>query len=598
MSKNKQKITALRFLYDNVKPYKFYLFLHLIVVIWMAIDVSLWPYVSKLLLDKIAILPKEEVIAGVWPEALLLIILTMLPALIWRICDFSWAKLTPRVKKNITSSAMEYVMEHSHQFFQNRFSGSLANKVRDLFNPAPKLLEIIIYQFFAVFLSALIAFFALLTIHKAFAFGLLIWAVLFTFMAIRSAKLTDRMSLNIARQQTKIMGNVNDVLSNIANVKFFASSKFESKRINNFQDKYTKLFERRGLFLVKFYLLHGMSFVLYFAACIVFLIYLYSKNLVTLGDFLMLFTINNYVIHLMWIAANSMRNFLEDLGTMDQALEMLNEPIELKDFKKKIKVKKGKIEFKDVKFSYKKDIPLFQGKSITIKPGEKVGLVGHSGGGKSTFINLILRLFDVDGGKILIDGQDISKVNKDSLRSLLGVIPQDPSLLHRNLFENIAYGATKIDKNKVIKAAKNAHADEFIKNLSEGYRSLVGERGIKLSGGQRQRIAIARAFFKDAPILILDEATSALDSVTENLIQESLKKLMKNKTTLVVAHRLSTLRIMDRIIVFDKGKIVEDGKHEDLLKLKGIYAKLWDSQVNGVLTNSVEKPSALTLWEK
>jgi ATP-binding cassette subfamily B protein len=312
---------------------------------------------------------------------------------------------------------------------------------------------------------------------------------------------------------------------------------------------------------------------------------------------MMLFNINNYVIYLMWSAANSMRNFLEDLGTMNQAVEILKEPIEIKDGKKNLNVTKGEIKFENVKFAYDKNEPIFTEKSIIIKPGEKVGLVGHSGSGKSTFISLILRLFDVENGKILIDNQDISKVKKESLRKSIGVIPQDSSLLHRNLFENIAYGQNKIDKDKVIEAAKNAHAHEFINELPEKYRSLVGERGIKLSGGQRQRIAIARAFVKNAPILILDEATSALDSITENLIQESFKKLMKDKTTLVVAHRLSTLRIMDRILVFDKGKIIEDGTHKELMDLKGVYAKLWNSQVNGVLTKEVESPSALPLWK-
>ncbi|MBM3579719.1 MAG: ATP-binding cassette domain-containing protein, partial [Alphaproteobacteria bacterium] len=211
-----------------------------------------------------------------------------------------------------------------------------------------------------------------------------------------------------------------------------------------------------------------------------------------------------------------------------------------------------------------------------------------------------LRLFDVDGGRILIDGQDISQVTLDSLHRAIGIIPQDPSLFHRSLFENIAYGATNAahsaTKQEAIEAAKKAHAHKFIEKLPQGYNSLVGERGIKLSGGQRQRISIARAFLKNAPILILDEATSQLDSVTENLIQESLKNLMKNKTTLVVAHRLSTLEMMDRILVFDRGKIVEDGTHDELLELNGMYKRLWSAQVGGVLTYQVEAVKAVPLF--
>ena len=593
--------TALSFLYNATKPFKPYLLLHIFVVAYNAIDLSLWPYVSKLLLDKLAHTPAENIIAKTWPTALLLIILTALPAFIWRIADYSWTKLTPLLKKKITSEAMNYVMQHSHNFFQNSFSGSLSNKIRDLFNCAPKLIEATLYNFLNVFLSLVIAFIALFSIHKVFAFGLVFWAILFILMAIKAAKLTNRMSVNIATQQTKIMGNIADVLSNISNVKFFANSDFESSRIEGFQNKYTKLFERRGFFLVKFFTLHGITFALYFAACITFLVWLYSQGKVTLGDFLMLFTINNFVIHLMWMTANAMRDFLENLGTMNQALQLINRPIEIKDGDQILNVKKGEIIFENVEFSYHKNQAIFSGNSLTIEAGQKVGLVGHSGGGKSTFVNLILRLFDVDNGRILIDGQDISKATQDSLRNAIGVIPQDPALFHRSLYDNVSYGNIKQLKKSqglasVIEATKKAHAHNFIMSLPQGYNSLVGERGVRLSGGQRQRIAIARAFLKNAPILILDEATSALDSVTENIIQDSLKNLMSNKTTLVIAHRLSTLKIMDRILVFEHGKIVEDGSHEELISLNGAYKKLWDAQVGGILTNVVESAEATLIY--
>ena len=246
-------------------------------------------------------------------------------------------------------------------------------------------------------------------------------------------------------------------------------------------------------------------------------------------------------------------------------------------------VSKGQITFEGVKFHYKGTEPPFQNKSVTIEAGQKVGLVGYSGGGKSTFVNLILRLYDVTDGRILIDNQDIRDVTQDSLRSQIAMIPQDPSLFHRTLMENIRYGRVAATNAEGIAAAKKAHAHEFISKLPQGYESLVGERGVKLSGGQRQRIAIARAILKNAPILILDEATSQLDSVTERDIQESLWQLMQDKTTIVIAHRLSTLLHMDRIIVFDQGKIVEDGTHTELLSKRGLYKTLWDAQVGGFL---------------
>ena len=597
MTKNQ---TALQFLFGASKPFKFYLGAHFFVVLYQAIDTSLWPYISKLLVDKIAATPRELVIQEVWPYALLLIILTAIPNFVWRIADYSWAKLTPLLKKKITSESMEYVMEHSHTFFQNSFSGSLTNKVRDLIKTMPALLETILYSFLNTILTLIFAFVALFSIHKVFAFGLILWALLFIFMAIRAAKLTNRMSLNIARQQTRIMGNIADVFGNVSNVKFFANSHYEAQRVKLLQNKFTQLFERRGFFLVRFFTLHGTSFILYYAGCIAFLVWLYAQGQVTLGDFLMLFTINNFTIHLMWQSANAMRNFLEDLGTANQALNIVNKPHGVVDGEDELVVSQGEIIFDDVEFSYHENQPLFEDKSLTIPAGQKVGLVGHSGGGKTSFINLILRLFDVDSGRILIDGQDISKVTQDSLRRAIAVIPQDTSLFHRSLCDNIAYGAPRYSKKseilpEVIAAAKNAHAHEFIMKMPQGYNSLVGERGVKLSGGQRQRIAIARAFLKNAPILILDEATSALDSKTEGLIQDSLKHLMERKTTLVIAHRLSTLKMMDRILVLEGGKIIEDGSHEELLALGGVYKSLWDSQVGGVLTYKVKKFSAMQL---
>jgi ATP-binding cassette subfamily B protein len=224
--------------------------------------------------------------------------------------------------------------------------------------------------------------------------------------------------------------------------------------------------------------------------------------------------------------------------------------------------------------------------NVTIQSGSKTGLVGFSGSGKSTFVNLILRFFDVSSGKILIDWQDIKQVTQDSLRQSIALIPQDTSLFHRSLMENIRYGRLEATDEEVFEVSKQAHCDEFIRQLPEGYQTLVGERGIKLSGGQRQRIAIARAMLKKAPILILDEATSALDSVTEKYIQESLHELMTGCTTIVIAHRLSTLAEMDRILVFSKGSIVEEGTHQQLLALNGHYAKMWKMQAGGFLPDS------------
>ena len=253
-----------------------------------------------------------------------------------------------------------------------------------------------------------------------------------------------------------------------------------------------------------------------------------------------------------------------------------------------MQIRQGSIHFNDVSFTYPEGLSVFNHLEVTIEPRQHVGLVGFSGSGKSTFVNLILRLFEPTDGRIEIDQQNILDVTQDSLRENISMIPQDPQLFHRSLMENIRYGRLEATDEEVIAAAEAAHADEFIRQTEQGYDSLVGERGVKLSGGQRQRIAIARAILKDAPILILDEATSSLDSITEKHIQAGLEYLMQGRTVVVVAHRLSTVAHMDRILVFDQGEIVEDGSHADLLKRDGHYARLWNMQAGGFLPETKE----------
>lgn len=612
------KTNSLSYIINACKPFKFYIGLHLFVILYSAIDISLWPYLSKLLIDSVAAAGQEDVFAKTKNAIILLAIFTALPGFVWRLCDYSWTKMTPALKAKITIEAIESIAAHSHNFFQNNFTGAIVNRIKDLTNCTPRIIEITLYSFLKVFLSLFIAFFTVFFVHKFFAFGLLAWGVLFIFIAIKASKKTIAMSGKIADQSSKITGNIADLFGNINNIKFFVNHDLEKDRAQNLCDTYSHLFKQRGFFLMKLQGIQALTFAIYFIFCILLLVWLYEKGQVTLGDFAMIFTINCWMINEMWNMSNEMRHFLEEFGTLKQALKIVNEPIEVKDVEnaKTLEIadcNEGEIVFENVGFSYKEKIPateikpmdwshiglleqphlgangktaFFSNQSITIKAGQKVGLVGHSGGGKSTFINLILRAFDLTSGRILINKQDISQVTQDSLRKAIGLIPQDPSLFHRTLFENIAYAKNDATKDEIIAAAKKAHADKFIDELPQGYQSLVGERGIKLSGGQRQRIAIARAFLKNAPILILDEATSQLDSITENLIQQSLEDLLKNKTALIIAHRLATLQFCDRILVFDSGKIVEDGSHLELLASNGVYKKLWDAQVGGFLTEN------------
>ena len=594
---NSKKVFA--FIIRSIKPFKFYLLLHFIVIILISINVSFVPLVSKILLNKIITTEHSLVIQETIDIMALLAFLIVLPSIVLRISDYAWAMFLPKLRHQITHDAIQKLLSQSHHFFQNNFSGSLVNKVRDLFNSSPKIIEIFLYNFVGGMLAVLFAFFTLSAVNYIFAIGLIVWVAIIIPIAYHSALHTNRASMNVANQQSRIMGNIVDIFANIQNIKLFSSAKFELNRVDKFQKKFTNLYSQRGIYLNKYYTLLGLISSFYFIACFAFLVWLYAHKKVTVGDFILIFGINNFLHNIIQDAMKQIRNFLEEFSVIKEALEFVDKVREVKDCKDKLEVSKGQIIFEKVKFSYNDGSPLFSDKSVKIKAGEKVGLVGRSGSGKSTFVNLLLRFYDVQEGKILIDNQDISKISQDSLHDAIGVIPQEAILFHRNLIENISYGnKEQLSKEellqKVMNSARKASAHKFIEAMPEGYYSQVGERGIKLSGGQRQRIAIARAFFKNAPILVLDEATSQLDSVNENMIQESLKSLMENKTTLVIAHRLSTLQMMDRILVFSDGKIVEDGCHEDLLSLNGYYKRLWSAQSGGVLTYQIEGGATAT----
>ena len=594
---NSKKVFA--FIIRSIKPFKFYLLLHFIVIILISINVSFVPLVSKILLNKIITTEHSLVIQETIDIMALLAFLIVLPSIVLRISDYAWALFLPKLRHQITHDAIQKLLSQSHHFFQNNFSGSLVNKVRDLFNSSPKIIEIFLYNFVGGMLAVLFAFFTLSAVNYIFAIGLIVWVAIIIPIAYHSALHTNRASMNVANQQSSIMGNIVYIFANIQNIKLFSSAKFELNRVDKFQKKFTNLYSQRGIYLNKYYTLLGLISSFYFIACFAFLVWLYAHKKVTVGDFILIFGINNFLHNIIQDAMKQIRNFLEEFSVIKEALEFVDKVREVKDCKDKLEVSKGQIIFEKVKFSYNDGSPLFSDKSVKIKAGEKVGLVGRSGSGKSTFVNLLLRFYDVQEGKILIDNQDISKISQDSLHDAIGVIPQEAILFHRNLIENISYGNKEhLSKEellqKVMNSARKASAHKFIEAMPEGYYSQVGERGIKLSGGQRQRIAIARAFFKNAPILVLDEATSQLDSVNENMIQESLKSLMENKTTLVIAHRLSTLQMMDRILVFSDGKIVEDGCHEDLLSLNGYYKRLWSAQAGGVLTYQIEGGATAT----
>lgn len=560
-------------------------------LIW-AITNTLQPYILKLIIDKASSFQGDKVTAftSIKPYIAFYILLWVILALDMRFLDWVKLKLFPSLRQDTMSTMFSYLNHHSHHYFQNNFAGSLINKISDMQSGIIDILTIL-DDAFAQVLGITIAIASLLLIHPIFAFILIAWIIGFLLITLLFFKSVQNLSHGFAEARSSLVGKMVDSIGNIINIRLFAKHQYEDnyigKAIADTIHKDRKMLAK----IIHMRIWWDISIVAMLGINLWLLGKLYSQNLVTIGDFSFIISLSISILWNLWYIAGQFVSFSEQVGKCQQALTIINAAHDIVDRKdaKPLVVTRGEIEFKNVSFSYDEGEQLFQDKTILIKPGEKIGLVGFSGSGKSTFANLILRLFEVESGSILIDQQNINEVTQDSLRKNIALIPQDISLFHRTLMENIRYGNSKASDEEVIEASKKAHCHEFISQLSQGYQAMVGERGIKLSGGQRQRIAIARALLKNAPILILDEATSALDSVTEKYIQEALHYLMQGKTTIVIAHRLSTLSEMDRILVFNQGQIIEDGTHLELIQLNGHYAKMWHMQAGGFLPEFLDE---------
>lgn len=410
--------------------------------------------------------------------------------------------------------------------------------------------------------------------------------------------LIPKLGRTAARQadaRSLMTGRITDAYSNIATVKLFSHGAREAAYAKQSMEEFMVTVHAQMRLAT---LLHTCSFIVNSSLTVgttALGIWLWYHGQVGVGAVAtataMALRVNGLSQYIMWESAR----LFENIGTVNDGMATLSKPHTILDKPQALplKVTRGEIKFEHVDFSYEAGKPLLNGFNLNIKPGEKVGLIGRSGAGKSTIVNLLLRFYEPQSGTISIDGQNVDSVTQESLRAQIGLVTQDTSLLHRSVRDNIIYGRPDATEAEMISAAERAEATGFIPNLSDakgrrGYDAHVGERGVKLSGGQRQRIAIARVMLKDAPILLLDEATSALDSEVEAAIQESLDKMMEGKTVIAIAHRLSTIAAMDRLIVLDKGRIIEEGSHTELLAKQGLYAKLWAHQSGGFLSEHVE----------
>lgn len=569
------------------------LFIQLFSFAW-SLDHTLWPYVIMTLVDTITNFTGDK--ANVWHALsvpiLMGISLWITVEISFRLSGFLSASLFPRLEANTRMSMFDYVLHHSHHYFSNHMAGAIANKISDMPQSMTRLLHQVIYLFLPVGLALIISTILFVKINPFFALILIGWITVHMGICLAFSKKCDDYSNIHAEARSELSGKIVDCLANNTNIRLFARNRFEHYYLSLFQRNELEKHWRSLWYIEKMKVALGIaSFLGAGIALNWYMLYSWQQGHLSAGEVVFIFNTTWNITMMAWLAGLELPLLFKEIGICRQALTIIQDPHDIIDTQeaKPLKVSRGEIVFDHVTFRYLKHQKLFEHKTITIKAGQKVGLVGFSGSGKSTFVHLILRYYDVQGGRILIDDQDIAKVTQESLREQISMIPQDPTLFHRSLMENIRYGRLDATDEEVIEASKKAHCHEFIMKMPEKYHSPAGERGVKISGGQRQRIAIARAILKNAPIIILDEATSALDSVTEREIQEGLEHLMQGHTTLVIAHRLSTLSGMDRILVFKEGKVIEDGSHEELIRAQGHYAHMWDMQAGGFLPDDSEE---------
>ena len=501
-----------------------------------------------------------------------------------RISEFCLAYLESGVMAGLRDQAFSSLIGHSHSFFANNFSGSLTQKINKYARSFEKLTDKITSDGLPLVVRSVGTVVAVYSLFPKYALILGIFCIVFLITALFYTKYKLKYDIIAALSDTKTVGVLADSISNHQSIQLFTGNKHEEERVGGTIEK------QRKATVLNWYLWAGLGTIQGLYSVVVEFIIFY----IALGDWAIglmtlpvMVLLQSYLIRLidnLWSFASLIRSYYDAFSDAQEIVLIMDTKYEIiDDAKEIIKNVKGEVVFDNVTYIYKNNnIKVLDNFSIKIPRGQKIAIVGSSGAGKTTFVRLLMRLFNLTSGKITIDGIDISQITQKNLRENIGFVPQDPVLFHRTLIENIRYGRRDATDEEVYKAAHLAHCDDFIDKLPYGYETYVGERGVKLSGGERQRVAIARAILKNAPILILDEATSSLDSHSESLIQDALIKLIKGKTTIVIAHRLSTIRQMDRIVVIEKGEILEDGTHEELIKKKnGLYKKLWDLQAGG-----------------
>ncbi|HSW80359.1 MAG TPA: ABC transporter ATP-binding protein [Candidatus Saccharimonadales bacterium] len=552
------------------------------------------PYIGSQVIDKLTKHPHGPFNIFV-PLLLAGVSVGIFTVVSWRfVSRRQWAS-NITISNDLSQTVFDHLIAQSDRFHADKFGGALVAAANRFSGAFSGLSDSIAYSLYGLLLSYIFTIIILWPKAPEFVIGLVLVSIGYAFimykLRMREIPYNEASAAAGSAQNAQLA----DTITNAMTVRSFGQEAYE----HDLFAKRLRTTKKRGLSLMRItttneYVSASFTQIMNIAALTAGIVAVLSFH-ASIGIVLLLISYTGNIVGRLWDLQFTIKNINNSLGNAQEMTALLKKKPEVRDTEnpEKLKIKDGSIEFRDVTFGYKdsKGVKLFKNLNLTIAPGEHIGLVGGSGSGKTTLTKLLLRFNDVDGGDILIDGQNIAHVNQSELRQSIAYVPQEPMLFHRTLLENIKYGKPDASFTSLERAAKHARVDDFAKHLPRGYETIVGERGTKLSGGQRQRIAIARAILKDSPIMIMDEATSALDSHSEKMIQEALKDLMDGRTAIVVAHRLSTIMELDRIVVMDKGRIIEQGSHHQLLEKGGYYAKLWHHQSRGFLDEEKKKPS-------
>jgi ATP-binding cassette, subfamily B, multidrug efflux pump len=572
-----------------------------VIELFVALSDSAVPWFMGRVVTMVTKIPPDQFLAVSWPwlVGMAVVVLIVRPAVTLTRYLINNQAIAAPFTGLVRWQSHWHVVRQSWAFFQNDFAGRISNRVMQTGPSVRSTITATITTVWYIIVYGTSALVMAAAADRWLALPILLWFAGYAALLVYFVpRMRERSKVSSIARST-LMGRIVDSYTNILTVKLFARAREEDQYVRNAVDKHVDLFKQAQRLLTAFAALLDMLNALLIAGSGGTALVLWRYGLVEVGAIAMVLPLTLQLTNMSRQIALRITEIFEDVGVVLEGMLTIAQPLQLPDpaNAQPLAVRQGGIEFKNINFGYGRDVGVLQNFNLTIKPGEKIGLVGRSGAGKSTAVNLLLRFFELEGGSIEIDGVDIAGLTQESLRSQISVVTQDTSLLHRSIRANIRYGRPEATEDEIVRAAQLSHAHDFILDLQDwddrrGYDAHVGERGVKLSGGQRQRIAIARVILKDAPILVFDEATSSLDSEVEAAIQSSLGTLMQGKTVIAIAHRLSTIAQMDRLVVLEHGRIIEQGTHRELIAHEGRYAAMWRRQAGGFIDDAGEMQAA------